>query len=344
MIAFYDQVHTRFQGIAMNSNFGASGAHSLSIRGLLAIACLSLVLSACSSDSGGDGQSTAGSGAADNGSTEAGGTVAGSTTSDASTEAGNTDAASTDAGAAFEPSPFSGPALFQTGSVPVSRVREFTDDRKTVVIDFEVDSEANRVGNNMEEFKLPGFYYDDAGRVTAFEGLSTTGPWGRVEYNENGSIHTVFFDNGDESVTYRFNYEKGRLVSTTNTVYCCGKTDLIVQVNYVYDADGTLLSATKVKPGTNEVEPAGGYQFTLNNENRISEVLENVADSGEFEQRHLLTYDNAGNITKHEIYNSDGSLDSTTITTYVDSPELVPNVMGFIAARNSAFVPVHTER
>jgi len=245
--------------------------------------------------------------------------------------------------------PVSGPARYRTGSIAVKSVWENIGTGETISVNLETDTQANVITDNfpfsftrLPFNDTPDLVYDESGRVTKMSSYGGTGGTSdnNVYYNDDGSVDSIFHGWGDEVSTEKFFYVSGRLVCRAR-VHLQGRPRVIFRMDYNYDDNGQLVRSTQFTPWTNEIIPGGGDEFEMNAAGRITEVRENVAASGTFEKRNVLSYDDMGNIIRHEIFSKSGTLESVITTTYESSSELVPNVLGFLSAVNVDFLPLY---
>jgi len=257
--------------------------------------------------------------------------------SNSDSDEGNTDSP------AIESIPLAGPLLYQTGSILLQSVREDSDKNEPVTTNFFTDTDNNTITDNFpfEGNDTPTLRYDENGRVTFIDSTSTTGLGRRVDYNEDGSINSIIRSGSDEVLNDNFYYEQGRLVKRIETSYCCGSEEIAKSIDYFYDDRGFLPESKRLTPGAGGVNTNSTNKFTVDSLGRVIEILEKVEDSGDFERRHVLTYDDSGNIFNHEIYSSDGALETVITNTYEPSSVPTPNFMGFLAATSQNFIPIN---
>ena len=214
-----------------------------------------------------------------------------------------------------------------------------TGESRTVTIN--TDQSSRQISNpDPLDNRLPGLFYDTEGRVTAIDSLTGTSVPVAVSYNDNGTISRLRNDLGDSSVEMRFTYENGLLNQRTRVSNLNGQPESVVSVVcYQYDASGQLVQAVNQDPVTGIALQAPADQFRVDESGNIIEIIETPDNEGGFTARHVLAYDSAGNIVRHETYASDGALQRVAIMTFEASATPAPNLFGLLSYINPDFVP-----
>ncbi len=280
---------------------------------LISAGLLSITLAACGGSSGGDNSST-GSGSNNTGMT-------------------NNEGDGSNGGSAAS---FNLTTQYNNGFVAdtlqqINAAIGFNPPRQT----FTIDTAANIVTDGLTSNSIPNFYYDEQGRATEQRDSPNSTPY-VFSYNANGTIASVMRTRPTYTDVTTFNYDGDRLTGKSTTRTEDGESSPYGSVSYTYNANGAITGATvnRVVLGFLNAEE---YTFQSDSLGRITEV--NELDEGAVNRRHTLAYDANNNVTRHDIYESNGQLFIYREYSYVASPEPAVNLPGAMMSLNDVFLP-----